>query len=75
MKITEIKQFSNIFSDLILAGKDFIDLYDTIKDRMSIKDNIAICDLTELYIQIKSGEIPPDPDGIERQRLILFGMS
>ena len=30
MKIKEIKQFSNIFSDLILAGKEIKDVYDNI---------------------------------------------
>ena len=72
MKITEIKQFSNIFSDLILAGKEIRDVYDTIKDKMTADECIAITDLAELYIQIKRGEIPPDPDGKERQREILL---
>ena len=71
MKIAEIKQFSNIFSDLILAGKEIRDVYDTIKDKMTAEECIAITDLAELYIQIKRGAIPPDPDGKERQRMIL----
>lgn len=75
MKTTEIKQFSNIFSDLILAGKEIRDVYDTIKDKLTADECIAISDLSELYIQIKRGEIPPDPDGKERQRKILLKVS